>query len=549
MTSFFPTTQNKETFKNYLRENKNIFSSSIVSARFEEISPMLIGYHNSLTNNSPLDLILFDYGDTVDISNSAQLVYIPGLENDVINLTNGSTTKSLKVKSNGVEVDGSTYTLGTYFDIGDQSYIVWGLGGILLNAQTVSSGPSYTVLESSTTVNEGSSVTFTINTLNVADATTLYWSLGVVSGNVTTNDFTTPSTGTVTINNDTGSVVVNIRADATTEGSEEFVFQLRTGSSSGTVVATSSNITIGDTSLTPAFTATPSRVSISELESVTITVDTVNVADGTVLAFTAPSSDVTPHIGSFTINNNTGSFTLTALQDLDVETNQTVNVQIYDNANASIAAQTSFVIVDVPYTITATPSTTLITESNASTPVTVTVTITTTDVPDGTVLTVRPSLTSDVTPSAQSVTITNNTATTGDFTITRDGLTEGPEIFRFLVRNSNNNQIAETPEITIVDSSYTGKNFDNKTFGPISVNRDAGNPSAASDWYTICGLANIPDGSEIAVFIDGSGSMTQATVQASLDLLLSKLQPRNITITTVTNSNEDWITPFDTGTI
>jgi len=38
--------------------------------------------------------------------------------------------------------------------------------------------------------------------------------------------------------------------------------------------------------------------------------------------------------------------------------------------------------------------------------------------------------------------------------------------------------------------------------------------------------------------------MTQANVQASYDLLVSKLAARNITITTVTNSNEDWITPF-----
>ena len=38
--------------------------------------------------------------------------------------------------------------------------------------------------------------------------------------------------------------------------------------------------------------------------------------------------------------------------------------------------------------------------------------------------------------------------------------------------------------------------------------------------------------------------MTQATVQASYDLLLSKLNARGITITSVTNTSEDWITPF-----
>jgi hypothetical protein len=38
--------------------------------------------------------------------------------------------------------------------------------------------------------------------------------------------------------------------------------------------------------------------------------------------------------------------------------------------------------------------------------------------------------------------------------------------------------------------------------------------------------------------------MNQSTIQASYDLLLSKLSEKNITIITVTNTNEDWITPF-----
>jgi hypothetical protein len=38
--------------------------------------------------------------------------------------------------------------------------------------------------------------------------------------------------------------------------------------------------------------------------------------------------------------------------------------------------------------------------------------------------------------------------------------------------------------------------------------------------------------------------MTQATIQASYDKFVAKLNEKNITITTVTNNNEDWITPF-----
>jgi hypothetical protein len=86
---------------------------------------------------------------------------------------------------------------------------------------------------------------------------------------------------------------------------------------------------------------------------------------------------------------------------------------------------------------------------------------------------------------------------------------------------------------------------DPAAFGPIAVNRDDGTVSKASDWYTICNLSQLPDGSEIAMFIDTSGSMTMRTIQASYDLLVSKLNVRNMTIISVTNSQENWIEPFD----
>ena len=82
------------------------------------------------------------------------------------------------------------------------------------------------------------------------------------------------------------------------------------------------------------------------------------------------------------------------------------------------------------------------------------------------------------------------------------------------------------------------------TFGPVIVNRDDSNPGNESDWYKICNIDDLPEGSSIALFIDGSGSMTQATVQASYEKFVAKLNEKNITITTVTNTDEDWITPF-----
>ena len=48
------------------------------------------------------------------------------------------------------------------------------------------------------------------------------------------------------------------------------------------------------------------------------------------------------------------------------------------------------------------------------------------------------------------------------------------------------------------------------------------------------------------MFIDNSGSMTTGVVQASYDLLVSKLNARGITFITVENTSEDWISSFDT---
>ena len=93
-------------------------------------------------------------------------------------------------------------------------------------------------------------------------------------------------------------------------------------------------------------------------------------------------------------------------------------------------------------------------------------------------------------------------------------------------------------------STVPGSQANGLTFGPVIVNRDSGNAANATDWYKLCKIDDLPEGSSIALFIDTSGSMTMATVQASYDAFVAKLNAKNITITTVTNSNEDWITPF-----
>jgi len=110
--------------------------------------------------------------------------------------------------------------------------------------------PGYIVSTSAASVNEGSSVTFTVTTANVPDATTLYWSLNTISGTVNTSDFNGAAVnGSFTITSGSGSVVLALTNDVTTEGTESFQLQVRTGSTSGIIVATSATVPIGDTSI------------------------------------------------------------------------------------------------------------------------------------------------------------------------------------------------------------------------------------------------------------------------------------------------------------
>lgn len=112
--------------------------------------------------------------------------------------------------------------------------------------------PTFSVVRSVTTLNEGSSITFTINTTNVSDGTTLYYSISGTG--ITAGDFTDSTlTGSFTINNDTGSVTKTATEDAATEGNETFTFNVREDSVSGTIVGTTTAEII-DTSTAIAFT-------------------------------------------------------------------------------------------------------------------------------------------------------------------------------------------------------------------------------------------------------------------------------------------------------
>ena len=146
---------------------------------------------------------------------------------------------------------------------------------------------TYSVTPSITTVNEGSSVVFTISTTNIDAGTALYWFVG--GGTANSSDFNA-SSGSFTItgsySSGSGTVTVTPTADALTEGDQTFRLYI-TRVQFGVSVAYSELITISDTSQTPpAFDFTLSPASWSANATGTLSRKfTINTTNGTLSTY------------------------------------------------------------------------------------------------------------------------------------------------------------------------------------------------------------------------------------------------------------------------
>ena len=76
------------------------------------------------------------------------------------------------------------------------------------------------------------SVTFTVTTTNVNNGTKfIYYSINPVSGSINSSDFSSGTTGSFTVNSNSGSISIGIANDTTTEsGSDVFNLRIHTGS-------------------------------------------------------------------------------------------------------------------------------------------------------------------------------------------------------------------------------------------------------------------------------------------------------------------------------
>ena len=120
-------------------------------------------------------------------------------------------------------------------------------GTINITDTSLSPASTYTITPAANNVNEGGTLSISVGGTNIT-AGTYYWSINLITANYA--DFVADS-GSFSISSNSGSFSVSPSADNITEGAQTFTVSVRSGSTAGPVLITSSSITINDTSLWP----------------------------------------------------------------------------------------------------------------------------------------------------------------------------------------------------------------------------------------------------------------------------------------------------------
>ena len=102
------------------------------------------------------------------------------------------------------------------------------------------------LVETVSTISEGSNVTFTFTGHNIPTGTILYYN---TEGNATSSLFTTGNTGSFVMNGLSNTLNLVTTSTVPSQETRNFVLKLRSGSLTGAVVATSNSITVVDSTL------------------------------------------------------------------------------------------------------------------------------------------------------------------------------------------------------------------------------------------------------------------------------------------------------------
>ena len=152
-------------------------------------------------------------------------------------MSGGTASVTVNVASDAVHDPNEKFRIKLTYTAAGQSYTVYSQAITIVDTNT----PTYSITANQTQVTEGDNATFTVSTTNLANNTQLSWSVGY-GGGASSADLSSTS-GTVTINNNSGTITIQAAYDQLTESGETFNVKLYSGS---TLVATSASVTILD---------------------------------------------------------------------------------------------------------------------------------------------------------------------------------------------------------------------------------------------------------------------------------------------------------------
>jgi hypothetical protein len=286
---------------------------------------------------------LVNEGDTITFTvsgtNTVNGTYYYTIEQPVGDLTGADFTSGSLSGTFSISGNSGSFPLTSVRDLsteGDSTFAVYVRSGSITGPVLGTSAeitltdssltPEFTVTPAS--INEGGSGSFTV--ANVGADGTYFWTAigqaGILSDLQATSGSFLVSGSTSGLDNGTGSFSVTALADRTTEGAQTFQVQVRSGSTSGTVVITSASVTVNDTSLTPFATVT-GNTNIAELSGnygsfpTSTTVQVGNLGPAGTYYYTFNDVFGTLQASDLSTGSLTGSFTTTSL-------NQTVNLTI-----------------------------------------------------------------------------------------------------------------------------------------------------------------------------------------------------------------------------
>lgn len=384
---------------------------------------------------------------------------------------------------------------------------------------TGASSATYALAADVTNVDEGGTVTFTLTTSGLGDGTTVSYAVsGIQSSDLSSGSLS----GVFTVTSNTATAAFTLANDLTTEGAETLTLSLLNGQASQAV-------TINDTSVTPpaaTYTLSSDVPNVNEGDTVTFTLTTTQIPDGTLIPYTITGVTVADIggaslTGNFTITSGTGDVAITFAEDSTTEGAETIRMNL-DNGEDFHDVTVNDTSITPP---TPDPTYTLSGPTSANEGDTITVTLTTTNVDDATEVaySVTGAIATDFTSGATlgNFTVNNNTAQVS-WTLAEDLSTEGTEIMLVSLDNGE-----DTHSINIQDTSRTPvyTNLLNDS-GDGSINegetvtftlQGTNIPENTTVPYTITGISN-PGDTDSAL----SGNLTMSSGSASVAITLKE---------------------------